>query len=380
MRRLADSELVKDWWPVIVLPPILLTDAALSSDPAVKPVTPVSVLATIIACLPLVLRRHVSFAMMVVPITAAVALELWLLNPSGTIALIPMVALLECAQRVDRRRSLWMAVAVVPCVTALALVFNHGDTAHALASIGRNLGLCLLAIAAGDWLRARREASQQAADAASEQALRRIGDERLQIAHEIHDVVAHAMTAINVQAGVAAHLVDRDPAQAHDALRDIKRTSGEALDELRSTLAVLRDPSQTAPLGPSAGLDDLDPLLAGLRQAGVAVSLEVDPVADLPAAVQSTGYRIVQEALTNVARHARASRASVRVRRDPGSVTIRVCDDGDGAVPGRHTAGNGVRGMQERAAAAGGVLVAGGRRTGGWRVEAILPVAGDDER
>ena len=317
---------------------------------------------------------------MVVPITAAVALELWLLNPSGTIALIPMVALLECAQRVDRRRSLWMAVAVVPCVTALALVFNHGDTAHALASIGRNLGLCLLAIAAGDWLRARREASQQAADAASEQALRRIGDERLQIAHEIHDVVAHAMTAINVQAGVAAHLVDRDPAQAHDALRDIKRTSGEALDELRSTLAVLRDPSQTAPLGPSAGLDDLDPLAGGpspsrrrriargrpgRRPAGRGA---VDRLPDRAGGVDER-------------RSARARVACQRARTARSGVGHdQVCDDGDGAVPGRHTAGNGVRGMQERAAAAGGVLVAGGRRTGGWRVEAILPVAGDDER
>ena len=258
----------------------------------------------------------------------------WQLNPSSTVALIPMVALLECTLRVDRRRSLLIAAAIVPCVFVVVLFFHHGGTADAISSFGRNFGLCLLAIIAGDWLRVRREAAQRTADAASEQALRQIGEERLQIAREIHDVVAHAMTAINVQAGVAAHLVDRDPAQAHDALRAIKRTSGEALAELRSTLNVLRDTApglEGAPLGPSAGLDDLAPLASGLRDAGVDVELDVAPVADLPAPVQSTGYRIVQEALTNVARHAHATHASVHVRREPEAVTIEVSDDGAAA-------------------------------------------------
>jgi signal transduction histidine kinase len=377
VRRFAGSELVNDWWPVVVLPPIMVLNAAVSSDPAIKPITVVSVLATVVACLPLVLRRHVSFAVMVLPVTAGVALEVWQLNPSSTVALIPMVALLECALRSDRRRSLIMAAAIVPCVLVVVLLFHHGGTGDAISSLGRNLGLCLVAIIAGDWLRARREAAQRTADAASEQALRRIGEERLEIAHEIHDVVAHAMTAINVQAGVAAHLIDRDPGQAHDALREIKRTSGDALSELRSTLDVLRDPGQAAPLGPSAGLDDLEPLAAGLRSAGVGVELDVDPVADLPASVQSTGYRIVQEALTNVARHAQASHASVHVRREPGVVTIEVSDDGHGAADGDALmAGNGLRGMRERAAAVGGAVVAERCATGGWRVRASLPIAG----
>ena len=376
-RRLARSELIQDWWPVVVLPPILIADAALSTNPAVKPITVISVLATVVACLPLVLRRHVSFKVLCAPITAGVALTVWQLNPHDTVALIPMVGLLELAQRGDRRRSLLMALTVVPCVLVVVLPFTHG-LSDTLSAAARNLGECLLAIAAGDWLRARREAAERAAAVVTEEALRRIGEERLQIAREIHDVVAHAMTAINVQAGVAAHLIDRDPKQAHDALRAIKRTSGEALDELRSTLNVLRDDGRVnaAPLGPSAGLHDLEALTAGLRDAGVEVELDVGPIAGLPAPVHSTGYRIVQAALTNVARHAHASRASVHVRRDLEAVTIEVSDDGSGKNGVAATPGNGLRGMRERAAAVGGSVDAGRCDGGGWQVRASLPIAG----
>jgi signal transduction histidine kinase len=375
--RLARSEMIQDWWPVVVLPPILIADAALSTDPAVKPITVISVLATVVACLPLVLRRHVSFKVLCVPITAGVALTVWQLNPHDTVALIPMVALLELAQRGDRRRSLLMALTVVPCVLIVAIPFTNG-LSDALSAVARNLGECLLAIAAGDWLRARREAAERSAAIVTEEALRRIGEERLQIAREIHDVVAHAMTAINVQAGVAAHLIDRDPQQAHDALRAIKRTSGEALSELRATLDVLRDDGRAdaAPLGPSAGLHDLEALTAGLRDAGVEVELDVGPIPGLPAPVHSTGYRIVQEALTNVARHAHASRASVHVRREPEAVTIEVSDDGVRANGVPSAPGNGLRGMRERAAAVGGSVDAGHCDGGGWQVRASLPIAG----
>jgi signal transduction histidine kinase len=375
--RFARSELIQDWWPVVVLPPILIADAALSTDPAVKPITVISVLATIVACLPLVLRRHVSFKVLCVPITAGVALTVWQLNPHDTVALIPMVALLEMAQRGDRRRSLLMALTVVPCVLIVVIPFTNG-LSDALSALGRNLGECLLAIAAGDWLRTRREAAERAAAITTEEALRRIGEERLQIAREIHDVVAHAMTAINVQAGVAAHLIDRDPKQAHDALRAIKRTSGDALSELRATLNVLRDDgrAEAAPLGPAAGLDDLEALTAGLRDAGVEVELDVGSIAGLPAPVHSTGYRIVQEALTNVARHAHASRARVHVRRGPEAVTIEVCDDGVSTNGVAAAPGNGLRGMRERAAAVGGSVDAGHSDGGGWQVRASLPIAG----
>jgi signal transduction histidine kinase len=228
---------------------------------------------------------------------------------------------------------------------------------HVTSIVIRNLALCLLAIAAGDVIRSRRVSAQRMVETAEQQTLRRVGEERLRIAREIHDLVAHAMTAINVQAGVAAHLLERDPGQAYDALRDIKQTSGAALTDLRSTLEVLRDPSAAAPLGPPAGLNDIEQLTGGLRSAGVDVALDVGTVEDVPAAVQSTAYRIVQEALTNVARHADASSTRVSVRRVPGAVTIEVVDDGNGAGP-----------------AVGGTLQAAPVDTGGWRVHALLPV------
>jgi signal transduction histidine kinase len=188
------------------------------------------------------------------------------------------------------------------------------------------------------------------------------------------------MTAINVQAGVAAHLLERDPGQAYDALRHIKHTSGAALTDLRSTLEVLRDPSSAAPLGPPAGLGDIAELTGGLRAAGVTVTLDVDSAVDVPAPVQSVAYRIVQEALTNVARHAQASAVTVSVRRVPAAITVEVRDDG--AAPAQaitgETLGNGVRGMRERAAALGGRMEIGPAHPddgGGWRVHAWLPMS-----
>ncbi len=374
LRRAARSPLFIDWLPVLVLPPVLVADAGFSS--VGKPIGVVNVLATFAGCLPLVLRRRLAFPVMAPLLVAGVVLVLWQLHPENTVVLIPMVALLELALNGDRRRSLWMSLAVVPCVFISVVPFATGWS-HIASTVVRNLALCLLAIAAGDVLRTRRRATEQLVRTREQETMRRVADDRLRIAREIHDVVAHAMTAINVQAGVAAHLLERDPGQAHGALRDIKRTSGEALGELRQTLDGMRDPAAAVPLGPTASLLDLEGLTGGLRAAGVAVKLEVEPVDELPAAVHSAGYRIVQEALTNVARHAAASTARVSVRRDAGTVTIEVVDDGagSGGAAGPTGAGNGVRGMRERARALGGTLEAAPGGDGGWQVRARLPVA-----
>ena len=160
------------------------------------------------------------------------------------------------------------------------------------------------------------------------EAERRVGEERLRIAREVHDVVAHSMVAINVQAGVAAHLLEHDTDHAREALLNIKRTSGEALTDLRATLGILRDPRQDAPAGPAAGLDDLEAVASRLRAAGVDVTVDVDTVGAVPTPVHSAGYRIVQEALTNVLRHADARAATVVVRADDDMLTIVVADDG----------------------------------------------------
>ncbi len=378
VKRVTSSAVVIDWLPVLVVPVVLIVDASLSSQG--KPITVISVAAAIVACLPLALRRRVSFPVMAPLLVAGVVLVLWLLHPGNTVVLIPMVALFELALNGDRRRSLWMSLAVAPCVFISIVPFASGWS-HIASLVVRNFALCLLAIAAGDILRSRRLAAQRLVDAREQETLRRVGQERLEIAREIHDLVAHAMTAVNVQAGVAAHLLERDPDQAYEALRNIKQTSGAALSDLRATLDVLRDPSQAVPLGPQVGLAEIAELTEGLTAAGVAVDLEVERVDDVPAPVQSAGFRIVQEALTNVARHAHAASARVGVHRVPGAVVIEVVDDGVGAPRSNghvngdlRTNGNGVRGMRERAAALGGTLYAAPVDEGGWRVRAQLPV------
>jgi signal transduction histidine kinase len=367
--RLARPLAPIEWLPAVVVPPVLVCDAALSSYG--KPITALSVLSAFVACGPLVIRRRIPYGVLIPLLVAGIVLVLWQLHPASTVVLIPMIALFELALSGTRRRTAWMAVAVVPCVLVSVIPFAHSDFASVFVA---NLSLSLLALATGEAGRSRRESEQRSAEAREQQTLLRIDEERLTIAREIHDVVAHAMTAINVQAGVAAHLLEREPRQAHGALRDIKRVSGEALGELRHTLDMLRDPDQAVPLRPGASLLDLEALAGGLRSAGVVVQLEVGAVSELPAAVHSAGYRIVQEALTNVARHAGASTARVLVGRDGDALTIEVIDDGAGASQS-NGAGNGVRGMRERALALGGTLEAAPAADGGWQVRARLPVA-----
>jgi signal transduction histidine kinase len=361
-----------DWAPVVVLPPVFVLDAVISADG--KPLTPLNIICGVVVCLPLAARRRLSLYPLVALVIAGVFLLMLLLHPGNTVVLLPMVAVFELARRYDRRRALHIAAICVPGVLAGVLPFARGFE-HALGLICRNLVLCLGAVAAGDSLRARREASERAADLREEETLRRFTDERLRIAHEIHDVVAHGMTAINVQAGVAAHLLERDPDQAHRALRDIKRVSGEALTELRSTLAALRDPSDSAPLAPAGGVGDLDRLLDGVRAAGVAIELDVRDVAPLPAAVDHASYRIVQEAVTNIARHSGATQARVSIARHDGALLVEIADDGRGAGPGGSDGpGNGLQGMRERARALGGTLEAGDAPGGGFTVRARMPM------
>jgi signal transduction histidine kinase len=367
--RLAREPRFWAWLPVLVLPPVLVLDAALSDNPD-KPVTAVGVLTAVVACLPLVVRRRLPFVALSLLITAGIVLVLWRLEPGNTVVLIPAVALAELATRTERRRLVRIAVGVTPCVMVSILPFAD-DAAEFFDLVLRNTAFCFLALAAGDAVRSRREAVERAAAVSEQQALRRMGEERLRIARDVHDVVAHAMVEINVQAGVAAHLIDRDPAQARSALRHIKAASGEALSDLRATLGVLRG-SEGAPVEPAAGVKDLEALGAGLRAAGVRVTFAVDPLPPGAAGLQAVVYRIVQEALTNVLRHADATEVAVRVAQDGEAIDVEVRDDGTG-TGGPGGAGQGLRGMRERAAAAGGTVDYGPVADGGWRVAARLP-------
>jgi signal transduction histidine kinase len=217
--------------------------------------------------------------------------------------------------------------------------------------------------------------------AREELARRAVAEERLRLARELHDVVAHAMSVIAVQSGVGAHVADTRPEEVGKALAAIEATSRGALEELRRLLGVLRHDNEVqASLTPVPGLANLESLLAEVGKAGLAVRLRVEGTPlQLPAGVDLSAYRIVQEALTNVVKHAGPARAQVTIGYRGQDVTLEITDDGGGAVPpathGRVGTGHGLIGMRERVAAFGGDLQVGPCPGGGFRVAARLPLA-----
>ena len=196
------------------------------------------------------------------------------------------------------------------------------------------------------------------------------GRERVRIARELHDVIGHALSQINVQASVGLHLMDRDPEQARTALGSIKETSKTALEEVRSVLGIIRGEGD-APLVPQSELAELPRLIAGVRSPGFEVEL-IDRLEEPPGrAVQFAAYRIVQEALTNVVRHAAATRAIVALERLDDELLVTIDDDGSGVGGGEE--GTGILGMRERAALLGGSVEIAPSPRGGTRVTARLP-------
>jgi signal transduction histidine kinase len=255
------------------------------------------------------------------------------------------------------------------------VVFQDVPAPGWAAIVGLAAWLLVLA-AAGEGLRIRGVRAEETARTREEEARRRAGEERLRIARELHDVLAHNISLINVQAGVALHLMDDQPDQARTALTAIKSASKDALGELRSVLDVLRmsEVGEDAPRSPTAGLEDLDRLVSGATAAGIDVRVvtEGDP-RPLPPSVDLAAFRIVQEALTNVTRHAGQATATICLTYGDTGLTVRVEDDGRGAVDNGSAGGNGIRGMQERASALGGEVEAGPKPGGGFRVVASLP-------
>ena len=232
-----------------------------------------------------------------------------------------------------------------------------------------------MAVAAGVW--ALGEAARNRHKAISEGTRRAVGEEQARIARELHDVIAHSVSVIVVQAAAADDVFDERPDQARAALRSIESAGREALGELRRLLAPVRPSADGAPPAPQPGLDRLDELVAPLRAAGLEVEVRREDAqrgAPLPAGVDLSAYRIVQEALTNTLRHAGAARAEVTVRALDGMLELEVVDDGRGAPGPSAGAGRGIAGMRERAAMLGGTLEAGPLPGGGFRVHARLPL------
>lgn len=249
---------------------------------------------------------------------------------------------------------------------------GRGGAPDALGLTALAAGLLVL-FGAAEAVRARRAHRAEEARRAEEERARAATEERLRIARDLHDVLAHNISLISVQAGVALHVNGELPDQARSALTAIREASKEALGELRSALDALRQTGDTAPHRPSPGLAQLGDLVAGARAAGLNVTVSGDAGA-LPAAADMAAYRIVQEALTNVIRHAQATAARIAVQRSGESVVLTVEDDGHGPLGGAGS-GSGILGMRERASALGGALSAGPGPDGGFRVEARLPVA-----
>jgi signal transduction histidine kinase len=354
-------------------------------DPTLKlPTVPSwAYLLVVFAGLALLGRRRWPHGTFVVVLTLTVGYTVLGYN-DGAPLLAVAVGLYSLATNAGARAT-WtaLAVSIVLIVVALSLFEPFGLTQGPLTV----LPFEMLAGAGSGFAVANRRAqiaqmrdrAEQAERTREEEAHRRVDAERLRIARELHDVVAHSMATINVQAGVAVHLLREQPdqvAQAVEALEAVRSISKEALGELRGILNLLRSSDEADPMAPVPGLSQLDDLVAVSARAGLATAVEVtgDP-RRLPAAVDLTAYRVVQEALTNTLRHAGPAQATVRLLYGPVELHVEVSDDGRGPTgPGSSgTDGNGLRGMRERAEAVGGQVRAGPGDSGGFVVRAVLP-------
>jgi signal transduction histidine kinase len=298
--------------------------------------------------------------------------------PYGPVFL-PFVFALVSTVVLGHRRPAWL-LAGLTYLGLLAVTWARLGLPSAWVLSGAAAWL-LVILTVAELARARRERLARERRSRADTAARVATEERLRIARELHDVLAHHVSLINVQAGTALHLLDERPELARDALTAIKASSKEVLVELRTMLGVLRRVDEDAPRSPIAGLAGLDELAERVRGSGLAVTVRRTGTArTLPAAVDAAAFRITQEALTNVHRHAGPATATVLVDYSGAGLVVQVDDDGRGAgsTPtgddrdGGGT-GNGIPGMRERAAALGGRLWTGPRPGGGFRVRAELP-------
>jgi MYXO-CTERM domain-containing protein len=351
-----------------------VTAGAAHNQPATDPpYGPLAWALLVLSAAGLLLRRRspvAALAVTSVPVWVYLALG----YPGGPVFLAMIGALVGAIIR-GHRVAAWVALAVgYPMFVWVAPLVAGRPLPPLAAAVGVAAWLVAFAVVV-ELAKTRREQAAEFRRTRAEEARRRAGEQRMAIARELHDVLAHHISLISVQAGVALHLMDEQPEQARTALTAIRQASRESLGELRSVLELLRHGEEGAPRAPAPGLEALDALVERTSAAGLPVTVEVTGTArPLPAAVGLAAYRIVQEALTNVTRHAgRPATATVRLGYAPDQLTVEVVDDGPGAEDSSGT-GTGLLGMAERAAALGGHLDAGPRPDGGFRVAAWLPV------
>jgi signal transduction histidine kinase len=304
---------------------------------------------------------------------------------SGADSIPPLIAAYTVGAYVEsRRRVTWVAAGVLLIVAFVNIIDERlTSTSDYIASIIANTIIFATAFLLGDNIRQRRQRladlQQRNAFLEREQGMladRAVADERTRIARELHDVVAHSVSVMAIQAGGARRVVHTKPQLAEEALTVIEATARKTLEELRGLLGVLRTDHADQAHAPQPGIGDLTDLINGDPTLDVKLTVE-GASALTPAMVDLSAYRIVQEALTNVRKHAGTTSAAVAVaiRYLPDSVEVEVVDDGRGAAANQTGGGHGLVGMRERAALCGGKLDAGPRPGGGWIVRATLPVA-----
>jgi signal transduction histidine kinase len=353
----------------------IVTSQQVRHIPGAAPLDAAAYALLIGAALVLVLRRRLP--LLTYAATLVLASAYLLGHPPGPVYLTPFIALVLLVGSLPLL--LWVPAAVAGAALLAAIEVLDGGTPLAAGIwAGAWLGVAIL-VAAGLTVRRRLAAeadarAEWARRTHEEEARRRMAEERLRIAREVHDVLGHSLAVISLQAGVAEHLLESRPEEVRKAVAAIRQVSRHALSELRSELALLRGAGGPGLRAPTPGLDELPSLGAAMRDAGLPVELSVDvEITAVPEIVAGAAYRIIQESLTNVARHAGSgARADVRVSRAGDRLKVEVVDDGRGARGGG-AAGSGIAGMAERAAALGGECMASNRPEGGFRVRALLP-------
>jgi len=353
------------------------------------PSTPVIVAWAVALAAPLVLRRR--WPLVVLAVTTLHFTRYWAVGQVNEIAswVILGVAVYSAAAYADRRRARWMCGACLLWLIGSGVVLSARAGpigAVEVAAIAMFDALpFLLAWPLGAMMRRLREyrvvledRNRQLDQEREVNARRAVLEERVRIARELHDVVAHHVSVMGVQAGVARRLFDRDPPEAVAAIGSVETASRQAIADLQQLVGVLRRQEEGDDLAPQPSLQRLPELVEHMRQTGLPVKLTTtgEPQ-QLPAGVELSAYRIIQEALTNTLKHAGPAQAAVTVRYDNGAVEVEVVDDGQGPPPARQgTGGKGLVGMQERVRLYGGRLEAGARPGGGFRVYAVLRSGG----
>jgi signal transduction histidine kinase len=296
---------------------------------------------------------------------------------NGPIWLALVIAYITAVVRGHRLAAAIAAVAGIGLFPWIDYLLRDGP-APSPAGMAALAAWLLVLLGAAEAVRIRRERAAEALQIKEEEARRRASEERLRIARELHDALGHHLSLIHVQSGVALHLNEELPEQARTSLSAIKQASKEALRELRSVLDILRQEGEPAPRTPTPMLARLQDLVSQAAAAGLQVRTETNgDVRPLPFGVDVAAFRIVQEALTNVTRHAGPATATVRLSYGDRDLTVQVDDDGHGGkVHNGAGSGKGIVGMRERAATLGGDLEAGPRPGKGFRVRARLPLDG----